>query len=107
MYKEDCGCGQHGRHHGEQHEDRQEGQGGACGCGGHGHHGAHAGGAPHAGCTCGCHEHDGGMGFHRRFISREEIVNRLGEYLKQLQAEAKGVEERIAELNKEGKAQQS
>jgi hypothetical protein len=42
------------------------------------------------------------MGFHRHFIPREEIITRLEEYLKQLQGEAKGVEERIAELNKEG-----
>jgi DNA anti-recombination protein RmuC len=40
------------------------------------------------------------MGFHRRFIPREEIIARLEEYLKQLQAEAKGVEERLAELKK-------
>ena len=40
-----------------------------------------------------------GMGF-RRFISRDEIISRLEEYLKNLQAEAKGVEERIAELKK-------
>jgi hypothetical protein len=40
------------------------------------------------------------MGFHRRFVSRDEIISKLEEYLKQLQAEAKGVEERIAELKK-------
>ncbi|MFH0768291.1 MAG: hypothetical protein V1932_01830 [Chloroflexota bacterium] len=64
-----------------------------CGCGGHEPHGHH-------GCSCGCHQHHGGMGFHRRFVSREEIAARLEEYLKQLQAEAKGVEERISELKK-------
>lgn len=37
----------------------------------------------------------------RRFPTREEVIGRLEEYLKQLQAEAKGVEERIAELKKE------
>ena len=36
----------------------------------------------------------------RRFPTREETIGRLEEYLKQLQAEAKGVEERIAELKK-------
>ena len=41
-----------------------------------------------------------GMGFQRRFVSREEIAARLEEYLKNLQAEAKGVEERLAELKK-------
>ena len=40
------------------------------------------------------------MRFHRRFISREEIAAKLEEYLKQLYAEAKGVEERLAELKK-------
>ena len=94
MYREEeCGCGQHGKHHGEQHEERHEGHSGDCGCGGHEPHGHH-------GCSCGCHQHHGGMGFHRRFVSREEIAARLEEYLKQLQAEAKGVEERIAELKK-------
>jgi hypothetical protein len=102
MYREeDCGCGGHGRHHGEQYEERQEGRGEDCGCGGHGHHGMY-GWYHHAGCRCGCHQYHGGMGFHRHFIPREEIITRLEEYLKQLQAEAKGVEERIAELNKEG-----
>jgi hypothetical protein len=38
------------------------------------------------------------MGFRRHFIPREEIIAGLEEYLKQLQLEAKGVEERIAGL---------
>jgi hypothetical protein len=38
----------------------------------------------------------------RRFRTREEAAGELEEYLKQLRAEAKGVEERIAELKKEG-----
>ena len=89
MHREgDCGCG-HAGHHEEAFETEQ-----GCGCGGHGHHA----GRVHAGC--GCHEHQGGMGFRRRFISREEIAGRLEEYLRQLQAEAKGVEERISEIKK-------
>jgi len=36
----------------------------------------------------------------RRFLTREEVIAQLEEYLKQLQLEAKGVEERIAELRK-------
>ena len=44
------------------------------------------------------------MGFGRRFISREEIIARLEEYLKQLQSEAKGVEEHISELKKKGES---
>ena len=42
-----------------------------------------------------------GFGF-RRFVSRDEIISRLEEYLKELQAEAKAVEERIAEIKKRG-----
>jgi len=38
----------------------------------------------------------------RRFPTREEIIAELEEYLKQLQAEVKGVEERIAEFRKGG-----
>jgi len=89
--EEDYGCGQHGKPHGEQYEERHEGHSGDCGCGGHEHHG---------GCRCGCHQLHRGTRFHRRFISREEIAAKLEEYLKQLQAEAKGVEERLAELKK-------
>ena len=103
--EEDCGCGQHGKHHGEQHEERHEGHSGDCGCGGHEHQGMDRERHQHGGCSCGCHQHHGGMRFHRHFISREEIIIRLEEYLKQLQAEAKGVEERIAEMKKKGESQ--
>ena len=104
MYREeDCGCGQHGRHHGEQHEGGPENHGGDRGYGGYGHHGMHRM-WQHGGCRCGCHHHEG-MGFHRHFIPREEIISRLEEYLKQLQAEAKGVEEHIAEMKKKGESQ--
>ena len=106
--EENCGCGGHGQPHGEENKERQETHE-DCGCGGHGHHTDHGHGENqgrhHEGCNCGCHRHHGGMGFHRRFISQEEIVSRLEEYLKQLQAEAKGVEERIAELKKKGESQ--
>jgi hypothetical protein len=41
------------------------------------------------------------MGFgQRHFISKEEVIAGLEEYLTQLQAETKGVEERIAELKR-------
>jgi len=39
--------------------------------------------------------------FHR-FPSREERIARLEEYLKQIQAEAKAVEERLAEMKAAG-----
>jgi hypothetical protein len=38
------------------------------------------------------------LGFRRRFRTREEQIGELEEYLRELQAEAKAVEERIAEL---------
>ena len=112
----DCGCGGHG-HHGHHSMNREwHHHGGSCGCSGHGHGGMGWGGMPHEGCNCPCHRmgmgrfgmgmmgmHGGmGMGFGRRFISRDEIVSRLEEYLKELQSEAKAVEERIAEIKKRG-----
>jgi len=80
----ECCHGGHGepRHHG-----------GEC-CGGRGEHHRHGG-------ECGGSEGRGwgpGAPFRRHFITREEQIARLEEYLKELQAEAKGVEERIAEL---------
>ena len=97
----DCGCGQHG--HGEEpeigygHRERR------------GHHGYPGrGGIYHGGgCCCGCGCHHGGEMHHghgelmqRRFISKEEVIAKLDEYLKQLQAEARGVEEHLERLRK-------
>jgi hypothetical protein len=68
-------------------------------CGGHRGWG---GGAPcccagghwqHA-CCCGGHP----FGFHRRFSTKEEEVAALEDYLKELEAEAKGVRQRLAEI---------
>ncbi len=95
MYHEtECSCGQQG--HGEQY--------------GMGHHGYQSGGRPHhsrgcdCGCNCGCgshHESGFAPGFvQRRFVSKEEIITHMEEYLKQLRAEAAGVEERITEIKK-------
>jgi hypothetical protein len=36
----------------------------------------------------------------RRFPTKEEMIAEMEEYLKQLHAEVKGVEERLAELKK-------
>lgn len=58
-------------------------------CGGHGGHRRHDGE---------CCRGGEGMPFRRRFPTREEQIAWLEEYLKELQAEAKGVEERLAEL---------
>lgn len=68
-----------------------------CGCGHPGHHAGHHShwGMMHHPRGC-CHP---GQGL-RRFPTREEVIARMEEYLKQLQAEAKGVEEHLAELKK-------
>ncbi len=91
MYHEiECGCG-----HSAHHVPREEwGHHGGCGCGHHGHHGPRGVGRHHR-------EYDRAPGYrHRRFLTREEVIAQLEEYLKQLQLEAKGVEEHIAELKK-------
>lgn len=68
-----------------------------CGHGGyHGHHG------PAGGCCCGPTACGPGFPFGRRFPTREERIAWLEEYLKDLQAEAKAVEERIAEFKAAG-----
>lgn len=41
-----------------------------------------------------------GFPFRRRFVTKEERIAWLEEYLKNLQAEVKAVEERIAELKR-------
>lgn len=97
-----CGCHEHGRHHGARYESGREGHGEDCGCGGHGHHWMYGGGHHRHFCGCGCHQQHEGMGFQRRFVSREEMISSMEDYLKQLQAEVKGVEERLAEMKKEG-----
>jgi len=65
-----------------------------CGCERHtyterGHH--------YEGCGCGHHGHPP-----RHFPTKEEIIQDMVDYLKQLQAEVKGVEERLAEMKKGG-----
>jgi len=65
-----------------------------CGCGHPAPHVFRGGWHHRGGCCCAP-----GYG-PRRFPTREEVIGELGEYLKQLQAEVKGVEERIAELRK-------
>ena len=65
---------------------------GDCGCGYPGYHGM--GEQPHHE-RC-CHP---GFGL-RRFPTREEMIAEMEEYLKQLRAETKGVEERLAEFKK-------
>ncbi len=55
-----------------------------CGCG-QDHHGGS--------CGCGC-----GGGFGRRFLTKEEKIAELQEYLENLQKEAQAVQEHIAKL---------
>lgn len=50
----------------------------------------------------GCCDADHGFGFRRRFVSREEKIARLEAYLADLQAEAKGVQEKLARLRESG-----
>lgn len=96
----ECGCGQHG--YGEKPGmDYGHGEW-------RGHHDYSGGGGRHhsRGCCCGCHHvggryHGHGEFMQRHFISKEEIITKLQEYLNQLQAEAKGVEGHIDALKKE------
>lgn len=62
--------------------------------GSHRHHGGHDKESFHYHCWWG----EGGTRFARRFITRQERIARLEEYLKELQAEVRAVEERIAEM---------
>ena len=91
----ECGCheGRHGGHHeGSDCECHKEPE---CehGC----HEGRHERG-------CGCHEgsESAGIHFERRFVTRAERIAQLEAYLKDLQTEAKAVEERIAEMKAVG-----
>ena len=57
----------------------------------------------HGGCCCqagGFH----GRPFHRHFPSREERIARLEAYLKDIQAEAQGIEEHLARTKATGQA---
>ncbi|MGB9825906.1 MAG: hypothetical protein ACPLRU_04460 [Desulfofundulus sp.] len=67
-------------------------EGYCCGHQGYGHGYSHGYTPGHRGCHC-----HGGQ-FHRHFYSREERLARLENYLKQLQAEVKAVEEKLKEL---------
>jgi len=87
----------------EGHHDWEAGESCCCESGRHGHHGGrkhhrhhgwgHAGHHQEQDC-CGGHP----FGFHRRFPAREEEQAELEQYLKDLEAEAKGVQERLAQL---------
>lgn len=64
-------------------------------------HGEPHGHDSHGGCCCqpgGLHGHP----FQRHFSTREEQIARLEEYVKEVQAEAKAVKERLAEIKAAG-----
>jgi len=92
------------RKHDEHHHGHGHGDEGHWGEGPEHPHHRHGGECCHGGHGGGCcHGGEGkawgpGSPFRRHFITREEQIAWLEEYLKELQAEAKGVEERIAEL---------
>lgn len=46
------------------------------------------------------HEREFCCGHHRRFLTKEEEIEKLGNYKKNLEAEIKGVERRLEELRK-------
>lgn len=67
--------------------------------------------APHHGAECcdsgpiahpasECCETGLGVGFHRRFTGRGEVIAKLEAYLTELQAEAKAVQEKLTELRR-------
>jgi hypothetical protein len=80
------GCGHHSGHGftGSSHHG---------GCGHHAGHGSTES-SHHGGCCC-----TSGHG-NRHFFTQEEMIKHLEDYLKQLQSEAKGVEEHIEKLKK-------
>lgn len=82
----ECDC--HGGSHGEHHEEH------GCNCNCHAGHE----------CECGCHEGSESTEIHfeRRFETRAERIAQMEAYLKDLQTEAKAVEERIAEIKAVG-----
>lgn len=85
--------GHHSRHrrHASHHND-------ACGCGCRCDCDCERGCG--CGCGCGCNCGRGG-GFERRFLTKEEKIAELQEYLESLQKEAQAVEEHIAALRGE------
>jgi hypothetical protein len=50
------------------------------------------------GCVCGCHTGDFGHSSGRRFLTKEEKIERLENYSEELKKELVAVEERIKEL---------
>ncbi len=85
-----CCRGHHhrGDHHRDHHHDHHNHRG--CRCRDHSQQDRD--------CCCGNRGHHGGGRFHRRYFTRDEEIERLEEYLNDLQAEIEAVEERLAAL---------
>jgi len=83
-----------------EHEERRrhESEDECCRGPNHRHGGHRRHGEGHGEGQCGCGGQGMGPAFRRHFLTREEKIARLEEYLKELQSEAKAVEERLAEL---------
>ncbi|MBL6975339.1 MAG: hypothetical protein ISR64_06355 [Deltaproteobacteria bacterium] len=77
----------HRHHHHEEHGPRRDDP--DC-CGPRDHHGG--------GRDCGCRDNDNPFHFQRRFITDDEVMKTLEDYLEDLENEAQGVREAIAEL---------
>ena len=92
------GHGFHGHHHEHReaggHAERDSGSE-CCGAREHAHH--HREEARDA-CDCGDR---GGFGFKRQFVSNAEVIEAMKEYLSELEMEAQGVREAIAEAEEE------
>jgi hypothetical protein len=103
-----CGCG-HEVHSRQRHHGMRSGwhhhDGCSCMCHDY-HHGEEMFRGYQCRCGCGQHGHHSSWGFRRHFISQDEVIAGLEEYLKELQAEANGVKERIMELKKEEESKQ-
>ena len=55
-----------------------------------------------SGCGCGCRcKCSGAGGFKRRYQTKAEQIAELEQYMKELKAEVKAVEEKLAELKRE------
>jgi hypothetical protein len=61
------------------------------------HHGMQRWGLPGA-CFCGC---DDPLFYRPRFMTKEQRISRLNQYLEDLKHEVKAVEEQVAQIKKE------
>jgi len=104
---DECRCGPRDHHHHRDHDHEN-------GDHRHGHPHDHPGWDPafdrgpdrgpprDRECDCGCNDDESGdFAFDRRFVSKAEVLEALEWYLQELQNEARGVKEAIADLRAE------